>query len=361
MKMDSKTTNCFIRLALATILFMQLKVAAGEPAYVTYHNYFAGQSLTQVSCSDGANGLMTTFGYSTIDPMAPYVSAVSNLSWNSPNCGNCYAVSSGGTTVHVTAIDQCGEGPSGEMHFDMHPVAFYELLGDDGIRDGSAYVTFEEADPSLCKGNLKGEDPPSSTYVPKPFEPGCSTAIPQSLLPPGIWARTDAECKPCGEGQSWWPCNVSPLVCECKNAEGPSPTPDPTPQPTPEPVTPDPTPQPTPKPVTPNPTPESITPNPTPQPTPEPATPNPTPQPTPEPQNSNPTPCCPVGFSGLRAWNDCSQFYHCLNGSVVGSPQNVPPGLLFDQNRQNSVWPWQLDVCVQENCPGRRTLLRGGQ
>ena len=44
-----------------------------ESAYVTYHNYYEGQSLLEVSCSDGENGLMTRWGYDTIDPMAPFV------------------------------------------------------------------------------------------------------------------------------------------------------------------------------------------------------------------------------------------------------------------------------------------------
>ena len=46
---------------------------AFESAYVTYHNYYEGQSLRETSCSDGENGLMTRWGYDTIDPMAPFV------------------------------------------------------------------------------------------------------------------------------------------------------------------------------------------------------------------------------------------------------------------------------------------------
>jgi hypothetical protein len=41
----------------------------GARAYVTYHNYYAGEPLTDVACSDGRYGLMTRWGYSTIDPM----------------------------------------------------------------------------------------------------------------------------------------------------------------------------------------------------------------------------------------------------------------------------------------------------
>jgi hypothetical protein len=43
--------------------------SGGSRGYVTYHNYLAGQKLTDVACSDGRNGLETRWGYSTIDPM----------------------------------------------------------------------------------------------------------------------------------------------------------------------------------------------------------------------------------------------------------------------------------------------------
>ena len=46
------------------------------------------------------------------------------------------------------------------------------------------------------------------------------------------------------------------------------------------------------------------------------------------------TPYCPPGFSGLKAWNNCPQFYQCENGSVVGDLLGVLPGLLFDDSRQ---------------------------
>merc|ERR1719410_135717 len=120
-------------------------------AYITWHNYYDGQPVTEVSCSDGENGLIEKYGYSTLDPLIPYVAATSNVMWNSPNCGNCYAVSANDKTVYVTAIDQCGKGPNGEMHFDMHPVAFQELFGSVDVGIGSA--SFNEVSVSFCKGN----------------------------------------------------------------------------------------------------------------------------------------------------------------------------------------------------------------
>eukprot|EP00568_Trieres_chinensis_P012790 CAMPEP_0183290912 /NCGR_PEP_ID=MMETSP0160_2-20130417/493_1 /TAXON_ID=2839 ORGANISM="Odontella Sinensis, Strain Grunow 1884" /NCGR_SAMPLE_ID=MMETSP0160_2 /ASSEMBLY_ACC=CAM_ASM_000250 /LENGTH=213 /DNA_ID=CAMNT_0025451625 /DNA_START=210 /DNA_END=848 /DNA_ORIENTATION=- len=127
----------------------------GNTAYITYHMYDPSTSTNVVSCSDGTHGLRTRWGYDTLSPMYPYVSAVSNLHWNSPNCGICYRVTaSNGNAVHVTAIDQCGATSDADVHFDMAPEAFDELLGLDGYLRGHGYATFEEVDPSNCKGNL---------------------------------------------------------------------------------------------------------------------------------------------------------------------------------------------------------------
>lgn len=127
--------------------------SGGTKGYVTYHNYYAGEPLDHVSCSNGDNGLIKRWGYSTIDPMAPYVAAVSNIEWNSPNCGKCYQIVGWAKTIYVTAIDQCGPGPSGEMHFDIHPDGYRELMGAAGVTAGSGSVTYKEVASSYCKGN----------------------------------------------------------------------------------------------------------------------------------------------------------------------------------------------------------------
>mmetsp|Transcript_4306 Transcript_4306/g.12009 ORF Transcript_4306/g.12009 Transcript_4306/m.12009 type:complete len:276 (-) Transcript_4306:380-1207(-) len=128
----------------------------GDPAYLTYHMYYKRQPLTELSCSDGANGLITRWGYDKIRRMWPYVAAVSNLQWNSPVCGTCYELyaESTGNTVYVTAVDKVAlPGENGELHFDMSKPSFDELLGEDGYRDGHGYSSFREVDSSKCKGN----------------------------------------------------------------------------------------------------------------------------------------------------------------------------------------------------------------
>ena len=84
--------------------------------------------------------------------MLPYVTATSISSWNSLNCGSCYELTGAAGTVFLTAIDLTVPGPAGEMHFDMHPDAFTELMG--GLAVGVGYVTFREVAHVNCRGNL---------------------------------------------------------------------------------------------------------------------------------------------------------------------------------------------------------------
>jgi len=66
-------------------------------------------------------------------------------------------------------------------------------------------------------------------------------------------------------------------------------------------------------------------------------------------------PCCPMNYTGLRAWNQCYQYYHCVNGVVTGGLLDVPSGTLFDQSLQNFNWA-HLVVCVVDDCRGKRRL-----
>jgi hypothetical protein len=42
---------------------------------------------------------------------------------------------------------------SGEMHFDIHPEAYKELMGANWEFDGRGYVTYKEVASSNCRGN----------------------------------------------------------------------------------------------------------------------------------------------------------------------------------------------------------------
>jgi hypothetical protein len=70
----------------------------------TYDN--KNNSLATVSCSDGANGLLTkgftTFGSLPTFPNIGGAQAVEG--YNSSNCGTCWALTFGDTTVNGTLI-----------------------------------------------------------------------------------------------------------------------------------------------------------------------------------------------------------------------------------------------------------------
>ena len=72
----------------------------------------AGRSLTAVSCSDGANGLITKYGWQTQGNIkTPYFGGYQGIAgWNSPQCGTCYSVTYKGKTIYVLAIDHTAAG-----------------------------------------------------------------------------------------------------------------------------------------------------------------------------------------------------------------------------------------------------------
>jgi hypothetical protein len=76
--------------------------------------------------------------------------------------------------------------------------------------------------------------------------------------------------------------------------------------------------------------------------------------PTEAPATSSPVsdgPCCPQGFTGLLAYNECTSFYHCVGGAVVGVPTDCPLGLLFDDNMQYCNWAMQVSCLGDAICP----------
>lgn len=119
-------------------------------AYVTWHSYYSYQNTNEVACSDGLNGLQTKYNLFDITTLYPMVGAFSDAPWNSTNCGGCYRLSSGASTVDITAIDYC-EKKDGGPHFDLSAIAFSQLLGDKGVQDGSGYASWKKISNSPCK------------------------------------------------------------------------------------------------------------------------------------------------------------------------------------------------------------------
>jgi len=126
-------------------------------AYCTYHDYTSGESLNDVSCSDGANGLETRWGISTLSsPLFPNVAAWDQVAWNSPKCGTCIHLTDvvSGNSIYITAIDECGAAPSPyATHLDIAPAAFTQLFGAAGNNAGHGIANYQTVASSLCPGN----------------------------------------------------------------------------------------------------------------------------------------------------------------------------------------------------------------
>lgn len=128
--------------AAATTAFAQ------NTATVAYDGVFDNPSLStlNVACSDGINGLSTK-GFPTLGalPRFPLIAASSQIAgWNSPNCGKCYAVTYGPTTVFVIAVDRAVDG------IVMSKGAMDALTGGQAAMLGRVQATWVEAAAGSC-------------------------------------------------------------------------------------------------------------------------------------------------------------------------------------------------------------------
>ncbi|KAF2219204.1 epl1 protein [Elsinoe ampelina] len=94
---------------------MSLFTAAASAITVSYDTGYddAGRSLTALACSDGANGLITRYGWQTQGQIAhfPLIGGADVIAgWNSGSCGTCWQLSYNGNTVNVLAVDSSQAG-----------------------------------------------------------------------------------------------------------------------------------------------------------------------------------------------------------------------------------------------------------
>ncbi|PCH42512.1 Cerato-platanin [Wolfiporia cocos MD-104 SS10] len=112
---------------------------------VTYQN--PSTYLSNVACSNGPNGLETK-GYTNFSslPNFPYIGgAFAVAGWNSPNCGSCWQLTNGETSVNILAIDTAPEG------FNIALEVMNQLSPDgEGVHQGYVYVNATEVEPSVC-------------------------------------------------------------------------------------------------------------------------------------------------------------------------------------------------------------------
>lgn len=106
----------------------------------------AGRSLGTVSCSNGANGLITK-GFTTQGslPSFPRIGGAFPVAgWNDPNCGACYGLTYNGKTVNILAIDHADGG------FNIAQSVMNDLTGGQAVFLGSVNAEYKRVDNSLC-------------------------------------------------------------------------------------------------------------------------------------------------------------------------------------------------------------------
>ncbi|KAH8662164.1 eliciting plant response-like protein [Xylariales sp. PMI_506] len=131
-------------------VFQVLAVAVGAAsAVIAYDTGYddGSRSLTAVSCSDGANGLITRYGWQTQGaiPNFPYIGAADAVAgWNSAECGTCWQLTYGAISVNVLAIDHAGSG------FNIGLNAMNVLTNGQAVALGRVDATATQVDVSNC-------------------------------------------------------------------------------------------------------------------------------------------------------------------------------------------------------------------
>lgn len=130
-----------------TATFLSL-LSAVSAITVSYDNGYddGSRSLSVVSCSDGANGLLTK-GYSTQSslPSFPRIGGASVIAgWNSASCGTCWSLTYNGNTINVLAIDHAAEG------FNIAQAAMDQLTGGQAVALGRIDASYAQVDASVC-------------------------------------------------------------------------------------------------------------------------------------------------------------------------------------------------------------------
>lgn len=118
------------------------------PIPVSYDEGYdqASRALTAVSCSDGANGLITKYGWQTQGNIkTPYFGGYSGVAgWNSAQCGTCYSLTYKGKTIYVLAIDHTANG------FNINKKGLNALTNNQAVQLGRVDATYAKVAVSKC-------------------------------------------------------------------------------------------------------------------------------------------------------------------------------------------------------------------
>ena len=119
-------------------------VLADRAGYDTAYDNASG-SMSDVSCSDGPEGLASRYPTFGDVPSFPNIGGASAIAgWGSTECGSCWSLTYNGAQIYVTAIDHADNG------FNLAEEALNTLTDDQAVALGAVNVTTEQVDASLC-------------------------------------------------------------------------------------------------------------------------------------------------------------------------------------------------------------------
>ncbi|KAM0485346.1 protein SnodProt1 precursor [Trichoderma gamsii] len=133
----------------SSLFKLALFTAAVSADTVSYDTGYddASRSLTVVSCSDGANGLITRYHWQTQGqiPRFPYIGGVQAVAgWNSPSCGTCWKLTYSGKTIYVLAVDHSAAG------FNIGLDAMNALTNGNAVQYGRVDATASQVAVKNC-------------------------------------------------------------------------------------------------------------------------------------------------------------------------------------------------------------------
>ena len=101
--------------ALFTVAIALPPTSSSTVEPVRQNNFYdnGNESMNNVACSNGANGLVTKFPPFNKLPTFPFIGGGFTVhNWNSPECGSCWELTdpATGVTIFVTAIDTISSG-----------------------------------------------------------------------------------------------------------------------------------------------------------------------------------------------------------------------------------------------------------
>ncbi|KAF2423505.1 Cerato-platanin [Tothia fuscella] len=134
---------------LSTFAHASVLSAAIRAARVTYDDGYdlPSRSLVEVACSDGSNGMIRRgWHFQSEIPSYPYIGGSSDIaSWNSPNCGQCLAVTFERKSIYILAIDVS----TGSV-VNMAKKAMDDITGGRAIEVGTVDADVVAVDNKFC-------------------------------------------------------------------------------------------------------------------------------------------------------------------------------------------------------------------